>query len=412
MVQEICALTAAFAFIAFAPHKKYGNGPSLLIGALILGVISGHSMSMISENLTTVVTNLRTLKTICLIMQIGILGVLMKHYGLLDNILSSLREIFASSKAIIMLMPSAIGIVSVPGGAGISSPFVDELGKSLNIPVESRAAINLLFRHVALFLLPTSSSMIVLSAAAPDFNLYKLISLNILFVIITELTAYFLFLRNVPDIKTDKKLNPIHGLCGILKYLSPIYMILVLNGIFKIEMYLAGFASLLLILIFWGRHDIATYWKVLCSGFRLKTLIMMFGIYFMQNTVRDLDAIMGYVAQMFTTSTGINILIVIALSSLFLGLISGLSYLPIGVLMPLIVSLSLPAEQELVYTFFTFTWCFIGYFYSPLHLCQVLTLAQMECPLPKLDRVYIPQMVQMVTTTFVLFGFYWMLLVR
>ena len=121
---------------------------------------------------------------------------------------------------------------------------------------------------------------------------------------------------------------------------------------------------------------------------------------------------MNFVADMFTNSSGISILLVIALSSLSLGLISGQSYLPIGVLMPLIVSLGLPHEQELIYSFFTFVWSFIGYFYSPLHLCQILTLAQMECPMSRLDRLYIPQMIQMAITPFVLFALYWSILVK
>ena len=263
-----------------------------------------------------------------------------------------------------------------------------------------------------MFLLPTSSSMIVLSAAAPNVNLYELIGLNVLFVLISEFTAYMLYLRKTPDIRTEGSLAPLRGLWGIFRYLSPIYIIIVLNGFFHVEMYLSGLSSLFLILVCWGRRNVAEYCRVFWKGFKFKTFLMMIGIYFMQNTIRDLGATMNFVADMFTNSSGISILLVIALSSLSLGLISGQSYLPIGVLMPLIVSLGLPHEQELIYSFFTFVWSFIGYFYSPLHLCQILTLAQMECPMSRLDRLYIPQMIQMAITPFVLFALYWSILVK
>ena len=412
MIREAAALVIAFAFIAMACRKKVNTGAALIIGSLLLGACAGHAPTVIADNLLKVVTTPRTLKTIFVIVQIGILGALMKHYGILEGLLGALRKVFPSSKAIIMLMPFAIGLVSVPGGAGISSPFVDEVGKTLGLPVQSRAAINLLFRHIAMFLLPTSNSMIILAAAAPDFNLYRLIALDVLFVAITEGTAYLLYLRKIPDVRSGAKPQALDGLWGIFKYLSPIYIIITLNGIFGLEMYLSGLSSLALILVFWGRRDPIAYARVLWSGFKAKTLVLMLGIYFMQNTVRDLGATMDFISRMFNGSVGMGTLLVIAFSALMLGLISGLSYLAIGVITPLIVSLSLPPMQELVYIFFAYAWSFIGYFYSPLHLCQVLTLAQMECPISRLDRAYVPQMVQMAVTTFALFALYWAVLVR
>lgn len=34
---------------------------------------------------------------------------------------------------------------------------------------------------------------------------------------------------------------------------------------------------------------------------------------------------------------------------------------------------------KLLYTFFVFIWSFMGYYYSPLHLCQLLTVKYMGC---------------------------------
>lgn len=132
----------------------------------------------------------------------------------------------------------------------------------------------------------------------------------------------------------------------------------------------------------------------------------MLGIYFMQNTVRDLTGTMAAFRTMFVQSSGFGVLLVIAAAALLFGLTTGLSYVPLGVLMPLLTSLHLPPTEELLYCVFIYTWSFNGYFFSPLHLCQALTLQQMDCSVSELDKGYLPLMVEMAVAPFVIFGLY------
>ena len=182
MLRESLAMGAAFGFLVFFPKGKLWNGASLLIAGLIMGLGAGQSPRGVAENFTGIVTSPPTMKTIAVILQIGVLSALMKQYDILGRLVEAFEDVFSSTKAVIMILPAAIGMVSVPGGAAISSPFVDELGDSLRLPVFKRAALNLTFRHCAFFLLPTSSSMIVFSNMAPHVSLYKLIALSVAFV--------------------------------------------------------------------------------------------------------------------------------------------------------------------------------------------------------------------------------------
>jgi hypothetical protein len=50
--------------------------------------------------------------------------------------------------------------------------------------------------------------------------------------------------------------------------------------------------------------------------------------------------------------------------ALLFGLATGLSYVPLGVLVPLLTSLHLPPTEELLYCVFIYTWSFNGYFFS------------------------------------------------
>ncbi len=405
VVRESLAMALAFGFLIFFPKGKIWNGFSLIITALILGFCSGQPASLVGKNFMAVLTSLPTMKTILVILQIWILSGLMKHYGILDGLTNGLKNVFSSAKAVIMILPAAIGMVTVPGGAGISSPFVDQLGESMNLPVQNRAAINLTFRHISYFMLPTSDAIIILGNLAPNMNLYRLIALNFAFIFCMEFTSYWLYLRPVP-VGAKNSGDRVQGMKDIFVYLSPIYSIILLNAILHIPMYLSLFSSLMLVLVCWGRHDVKTYAIVFWQGLSAKTFVLMLGIYFLQNTVRSLTSIITAFQTLFASSSGFSFLVVIAAAELFFGLTTGLSYVPLGVVAPLLLSLNLPPQEELIYCTFFFAWSFNGYFFSPLHLCQVLTLQQMDCSIARLDRSYLPLMIETAVAPFVIFYLY------
>ena len=372
MLREFLAMGAAFGFLIFFPKGKLWNGASLLLTGLIMGLGAGQSPKVVAENFTGIVTSPPTMKTIAVILQIGVLSALMKQYDILGRLVEAFKDVFSSAKAVIMILPAAIGMVSVPGGAGISSPFVDELGDNLRLPVFKRAA------------------------------------LNVAFIAGMEFTSYLLYLRgaSAPVAPRSGGGHTLRGLVDILKYMSPIYVIVLLNGLFKVPMYLSAFASLMLILAGWGRRDAKAYARAFWQGLSGQTFVTMLGIYFMQNTVRDLTGIMGAFQNMFVRSSGFGVLLVIAGAALLFRLTTGLSYVPLGVLVPLLTSLHLPPAEELLYCVFIYTWSFNGYFFSPLHLCQALTLQQMNCSVSALDKGYLPLMIEMAVAPFVIFGLY------
>lgn len=409
--REFLAMALAFCYLIFAPQGRLWKGFTLLITGLIMGVCAGLEPAVLRQNMKIIFTVPSTMKTIAVIVQIGILSGLMKHYEILSGLSRGFERIFSSAKAVIMILPAAVGMVSVPGGAAISSPFVDEMGKKLGLPLNCRASVNLTFRHIAYFMLPTSSSMIVMTNMAPRLNIYRLILMNFLFIFFMEFTSYCLYLRNTPPVSSDVRRDCGRGLSEILAYLSPIYTIILLNAVFRVEMYLSVFLSLMLILVCWGRHDTRTYWKVFLDSLKIKTFFLMVGIYYLQNTVRSLPAVMLAFQALFEGASGFTVLLAVAGAALFFGLTSGMSFVSLGVLIPLLLGLHLSENMEMICCTFVYTWSFIGYFFSPLHLCQVLTLQQMGCSMKSLYRGYIPLMAEMASASFLIFYLYRLLLV-
>ena len=304
MLRQFLAIAVAFALMPFWSKKKLGFGPMLLLTGLILSLIAGLAPMSILSNFVGVFTTPATLKTIIVVLIVGMLGGLMKHYGILNKVVDSLKQLINSQKTIITVLPAVIGMLSVPGGAALSIPFVDKIGEDMKMPPEVRSVVNLSFRHIAMFLLPTSTTVIMVTTILPDVNLYGLIGMNLGFVILMQATSYFLYVHKYKDVKTKSSGNKLKAFGSLLVYLSPIYMPVVFNGIFGIEMYIAVALSLVIILLLWGLKDVKTYAKTAYKGISTSTLTMLVGVYFVQNTVKSLDAVMDGVATLFNSASG------------------------------------------------------------------------------------------------------------
>ena len=102
--------------------------------------------------------------------------------------------------------------------------------------------------------------------------------------------------------------------------------------------------------------------------------LMLLGVYFIQNTILQLTDIMNAFISIFQSPSTFVILMAVAVGCIFIGTVTGLSLANLGVFIPMIHSLPLSPTQLLLYIFFLCIWSFLGYYYSPLHLCQILTI--------------------------------------
>ena len=411
MLRQFLAIAVAFSLMPFWSKKKMGFGPMLLLTGLILSLIAGLAPMSILNNFVGVFTTPATLKTIIVVLIVGMLGGLMKHYGILNKVVDSLKQLISSQKTIITVLPAVIGMLSVPGGAALSIPFVDKIGEDMKMPPEVRGVVNLSFRHIAMFLLPTSTTVIMVTTIIPGVNLYGLIGMNLGFVILMQATSYFLYVHKYKDVKTKITSNKMKAFGSLLVYLSPIYMPVVFNGVLGLEMYLSVALSLVIILLLWGLKDVKTYAKVAYKGISTSTLTMLIGVYFVQNTVKSLDAVMDGVATLFNNASGFSVLLIIAAAAVLFGLTTGLSMVPLGIILPLVNNLPLSANAKLVYCSFIFVWSFIGYFFSPLHMCQLLTVKHVGCGNGPVYREYAKLIPMVAIYSFVLFYVYTFLFV-
>lgn len=389
--------------------KKAPLGPVLFVTGLIIAVVSGLSTGVMVDSLVHIFTTFSTFQTLIVVVEIGILGNVLKQYGILEKIVHALEKLVPSKKALVMIMPGIMGLLPVPGGAFLSAPFVDSIGNDLKMSSDQKTAVNLYFRHFSMFVLPYNTTMLTIGSILPAVNIYLVIGLSLPFVAVLLGGAYLFYVKAAPSVKVEGAGLSMGALKDVLWYLSPIYMALVFNTVFGLDMYVSILICILLTFFMIGK-DKSQYVSTIIKGFGLDTVLMLVGVYYMQNIVKSLDVVMASVGSVLVGQSIIGFMIIVPLVGLAFGLSTGLSLVPMGILLPFVAAMDLPAMTQTVYAIYILLWCFLGYYFSPFHLCQLLSIKYMGCETKSVYRQHVKMMPFLCIASVVIFLVYNMVL--
>ncbi|MBQ6833880.1 MAG: DUF401 family protein [Lachnospiraceae bacterium] len=392
-----------------AKGKKAPLGPVLMITGLIMAVISGLSISTMGQAFVDVFTTFSSLQTLIVVVEIGILANILKQYGLLNKVVRALEKLIPSKKTLIIMFPALMGLLPVPGGAFLSAPFVDSLGNDLKMSGEKKAAANLYFRHIAMFILPYNSTMLAIASALPEISIYKLIGLNLPFMLTLLIGAYCFYVKAAPSAVTESSGFSLGPLKDVFLYLAPIYMAVVFNTVFHLDMYISLLLCILLTFFLIGK-DKSEYIKTIVKGFSIDTFLMLAGVYFMQNIILNLDYVMVSVGGILSGQSILGFMIIVPLVGLAFGLSTGMNLVPMGILLPFVAGMNLPVIAQTVYAMYILVWSFLGYYFSPFHLCQLLSIKYMGCDTKKVYRQHLKMMPILCIAVVILFLIYNMIL--
>lgn len=408
-MSQAIGIAAAFVCMPFLTRiKKISFGGALVITGLLMSLFARIELPDVWDSFQKVFTTTSVQSTMLAVIMIGMLGTILNQFGILQKIVTSLEVLIHNPKIIMMLLPAILGMLPVPGGAILSAPFVNNIGEKLNIPPNRRSVINLTFRHVAMYVVPFGSAMLLIDSIMPDIGIYRLIALNIPLVILYVGSAYFFHLRKVTYEPVENKASVSQALKDLILYSSPIYSIVLINLIFGLPMWISVLISVGF--TFFLVPEKNTYLTAAIKGINLHTLFMLVGVYFVQNLIKGQASVMDLFSNLFLSVSGFSVLLVIMLIATVLGLSTGLNMVSLGILLPLVQSLPISVNQKLLYVFFIYIWSFIGYYYSPLHLCQILSNSYVGCGVGMVTKENIKLMPILAISSFGLFYIYGMFL--
>lgn len=388
--------------------KKAPLGPVLFITGLVMAIIAGLSIGTMADSFVNIFTTFSTLQTLIVVVEIGILGNILKQYGILEKIVHALEKLIPSKKALVMIMPGIMGLLPVPGGAFLSAPFVDSIGNDLKMSGDQKTVVNLYFRHFSMFVLPYNTTMLTIASILPAVNIYLVMGLCLPFVAVLLGGAYLFYVKSSPSAKVEGAGLSGAALKDVLWYLSPIYMALVFNTLFGLDMYVSILICILLTFFMIGK-DKSKYISTVVKGIGVDTLLMLVGVYYMQNIIKSLDVVMASVGSMFVGQSMIGFIVIVPLVGLAFGLSTGLSLVPMGILLPFVAAMDLPVMTQTIYAIYILLWSFLGYYFSPFHLCQLLSIKYMGCDTKKVYHQHVKMMPVLCAAGVVLFLVYKMM---
>ncbi|MFY9612070.1 MAG: DUF401 family protein, partial [Tissierellaceae bacterium] len=116
-MREFLAILVSFATIPVLSRRKVSLGISLIICAFVLSLLSGLGVFTYFEAAYQTLTDVARVQQYIVVLEISILGALLKKYNFIDKIVDSLTKVVKNIRIIIMFIPALIGFLVVPGGA-------------------------------------------------------------------------------------------------------------------------------------------------------------------------------------------------------------------------------------------------------------------------------------------------------
>lgn len=149
------------------------------------------------------------------------------------------------------------------------------------------------------------------------------------------------------------------------------------------------------------------FFKTAWESINYNTIFVIISILILKDIILQLEGMLDIIRGVLISVDGVlSVLFLFMVVSLFFGFITGYPTASLALTLPLLTMMNLTINELYIYVFFINAVAFMGYFYSPLHLCQVLTLGEMKVSTGELYKEYrlyfVLQMVLAYSITFVL----------
>lgn len=382
----IVRILLVFVAILLAIRIKLSLGNAFLLGSVALGLLFGYSAKPIAISIFQSVIEPKTLSLALIVSLILVLSNSMELTGQMRRMLHYFNGLMSDSRINLMIFPSLIGLLPMPGGAVFSAPMVKELGKDLNLTGAQLSYINYWFRHVWEYCWPLYPG-ILLATVLTDIDFISFVGFMSPVTILALLMGYIPLLGNKQLNRHEARQNnkPIRP---FLKELSPIVNVIVVGlslgtvlSILFPELSISkeiGLNTALCISIIWvwksNRLPLHQIWALLKSPQIVQMIYMVFTIIIFKGILEDTQAARLLSEELIHYR--IPLVLIAMVLPFIVGMITGYTLAFVGVSLPILIPL-MNASGEMAFVFpyvmLVIISGFIGVLLSPLHLCFILS---------------------------------------
>lgn len=375
----ILKIILSFAVIVFLIQKRVKPGLSLIIGAILLGLLYPYNLNFLIKSFNRVITLKDTIELIITLILIYLFSYLLQGKEILFKMIKNLDSLFPKRKITIFLSSMLIGLLPMPGGALFSAPLVDSLTKDIKTTNENKAYMNYWFRHVLEGAFPTYPG-IILAAKFLNVSIRSALLAHIFIPFVLIFVGILIGFKGVtiPENK-DREGN----LINFLKYFSPILLILILILVFNLEVVYAILISLFLSILFLkpNRVELVGYIK---KSINLDNIFLPIGVYFFRELLTS-----GIAKDVSNSLTFLSIpsILLIFFMPFISAFLTGLISMGVAISYPIILNLFY-SKGNLSFALMglAYSGAVCGILFSPLHLCLIVTINYFKCELSKIYK--------------------------
>lgn len=375
----ILTVLIAILVIMLLARRRINIGLAMYAGCVVLALGIPLSMEQIAQGLKAAYLSPVTWELVAAVLLIGVLGHILKATGALSIMVDRLLKLMGDPRWIMIVLPGLIGALSVPGGAMMSAPLVDQLGDRVKIGPEYKTGINIIFRHIWYLALPIIPSMI-LAASLVDLRPQQLAILNLPALALGLVGAWFFLLHPLQGRVRGKWNN--RDFREFFLSLLPLLLVIVLYLVLGVNFVLAlavGIVAALINLPDPGAKPLLfrmlnTGWArvrtVVLPGLRPSLILVVAGIMLFKELLTVCGVVNTFASDL--VGLGIPLWLLLLFLPMLVGLATGSHEAAVGIAIPVFVPLLSP-DIYLAGVGLTYLTATLGYLSSPLHLCIILT---------------------------------------
>ena len=368
---------------------------SVAVGALVLGVWSGHSPATMARVAWGRVWSLDSTLLLIVIFQVIALSSQMSATGVMGDLLTAVRGL-VSRRAAMAVLPAMIGLLPMPGGALFSAPLVESCDSDGSLPARLKSQANHWFRHIWEYWWPLYPG-VLLAMKITRLEVWQFMLMGIPLSVCAAAAGWVFVLRRIPPDGGPPRDRNAATARRVLVLLLPILVVIgsyaairlshvALSrawagapGMNRYVPMLVGLCAAMLVLQLQRPVGRGRWRRVLLSpqAGKMVALVAMVLVYgaFIEAELPDGRPLVAHMhAEM--EQWGIPVLAIVMLLPLVSGLATGLSVGFVGASFPIVMSLigtDPDTNVRMATTVLAYGFGYVGQLLSPVHVCLIVT---------------------------------------
>jgi uncharacterized protein len=397
-ILEGAGVVFSILIIIFLIRRGWKMYTVLLLAIFILALSNGGSLNQNLRLLLASVTSYTAFYLVAMVLTITLLGHLHQKIGAMEKMVESLRRLIRDPRLLLMIFPAAISLFStVPGGAIISAPMVEETGRPLKMPPLDLAMSNIIYRHLVVLITPFNSSLVLISGIT-GISIAGYLGFTVPVILVVFVIATVLLYIRYPGIDREKQgVTAAEKSSGALIVLFtsafPFVLAIVLGlacGLFFPLALVAGIAACFLIYLP-PEQRLKTLREralILLGGFNWPLILSTLAIVVYKDFMLEAESFQQ--AVQYLVDRGLPLMVLIVVLPFLTGFITGNNTASLGIALPVLIPFFGSEMLTVRYFGLVYLSSYAGYFGSPVHLCTYLTNEYFKTPLyPLIKKINI-----------------------